>query len=111
MSALVQESTPAVDLVALGRSHPRLLRHITPGAPRPGWRYQAACEDLDPADFFPDARKQSPVEAVRACAGCPVAADCLTEALLNREQEGMWGGVDMRQVFGRGNSGPKRGRS
>lgn len=63
------------------------------------WRALAACRDLDPELFFPVGTPGSPAyEAMAAparavCAGCPVAAECLDEALATGS-EGIWGGFD-----------------
>ena len=35
--------------------------------------------------------------ASRLCAGCPVRSDCLAEALDNRIEWGVWGGLTERQ--------------
>ena len=51
-----------------------------------GWRERAACRSVDPELFFP-AAEAGPVYAAqvaaakRVCAGCPVRAACLAEAL------------------------------
>ena len=50
------------------------------------WRTAAACLDVDPELFFPTAESgpvhDTQVAAAQAvCAGCPVRAECLTEAL------------------------------
>jgi hypothetical protein len=50
------------------------------------WRSQAACRDVDPETFFPSAEAGPVYEAQVAvakavCAGCPVLAECLAEAL------------------------------
>ena len=36
-------------------------------------------------------------QASRLCAGCPVRSDCLAEALDNRIEWGVWGGMTERQ--------------
>lgn len=100
MSAIAQ--TQELDLVAIGRTNPRMLRLLTPGPIRPGWQNQIACADLDPEMFFPERRRPLPAQAAAACAVCPAAADCLNSALLEGEENGYWAGVDMGQVFGRG---------
>ena len=54
------------------------------------WRDESACRDTDPAVFYPpadphaNARKNrtDPYATARTvCDGCPVQADCLTEAI------------------------------
>lgn len=58
------------------------------------WRQDAACAspDVDPEIFFPE-RSGRAREARKICAGCPVKVECLTEALENREQHGIWGSL------------------
>lgn len=63
------------------------------------WRVLAVCRALDPELFFPVGTPGSPAyeaaaaPARAACAGCPVAAECLAEALATGS-EGIWGGLD-----------------
>ncbi len=61
------------------------------------WRRQAACRDTDPETFFPVAEagpayERQVAEAKAVCAGCPVRAECLNEALA-RIPEGIAGGL------------------
>ena len=64
------------------------------------WRTRAACRSVDPELFFPTA-ETGPVHdaqvagAKAVCAGCPVRAECLDEALV-RIPEGIAGGTDPR---------------
>ena len=49
------------------------------------------CHRVDPDLFF----AESPADVERAkalCAGCPLQASCLAEALERREPWGVWGG-------------------
>lgn len=71
---------------------------------RAEWMGRAACRDLDPALFFPQrnemddkAGNEYAPEARAACAGCPVAAECLMYALNNGERHGLWGGKSPKQ--------------
>ncbi|MGW0905817.1 WhiB family transcriptional regulator [Streptomyces sp. NPDC002853] len=70
----------------------------TLGAP---WVERAACRDCDPDTFFPSGRSPDDTEleaaAKRLCASCPVAADCLSEALAHEESAGIWGGLTVRE--------------
>jgi hypothetical protein len=65
--------------------------------PGQGWRGRAACRGVDPELFFP-AAERGPVRAVQVaaakavCAGCPVRAECLAEALA-RIPYGIAGGL------------------
>lgn len=58
------------------------------------WIERGACAEVDPALFFPEvgdlgAKKK----AKRVCKGCDVATECLTYALDNDEEYGVWGGT------------------
>lgn len=60
------------------------------------WKNDAACRDEDPALFFPDgesgpANRRQIQRAKSFCHRCPVADDCLDEAIERREY-GIWGG-------------------
>ena len=62
-----------------------------------GWRDRAACRDVDPETFFPTSETgpahDAQVAAAKAvCAGCPVVAACLAEALA-RIPYGIAGGL------------------
>ena len=64
------------------------------------WRDDARCVGTDPEMWFPVAPPGRPagglsreIEELRAfCAGCPVIAPCLEEAL-RRDEHGLWGGL------------------
>jgi len=57
------------------------------------WRLAAACRDLDTAVFFPETDDE--VAAAKAvCATCPVREACLEFALVTRQDDGVWGGLD-----------------
>ncbi|ROT29683.1 WhiB family transcriptional regulator [Micromonospora sp. HM5-17] len=59
------------------------------------WRHRAACRDTDPELFFPISDTSSVADAaIRICrTACPVRQECLTWALNNGEQHGVWGGL------------------
>lgn len=71
----------------------------TPGQERallPGnqeWRLDAACGYVDTAVFFPETVDQAE-RAKAVCAPCPVREDCLKFALVTRQDDGVWGGLD-----------------
>jgi WhiB family transcriptional regulator, redox-sensing transcriptional regulator len=66
---------PAIDLV------------VTP------WREAAACLSAPEVNFFPDRDDAVAVARAKAvCAGCPVAAECLSWAIETNQTEGIWGG-------------------
>lgn len=65
------------------------------------WREGAACRDEDPELFFPvsdvgpGARQAE--EAKSVCARCPVRAACLSFALDNKLDHGIFGGTTERE--------------
>jgi WhiB family redox-sensing transcriptional regulator len=62
------------------------------------WRADAACRGMDTAVFFPGRGQSGAVAAAKAiCNGCPVAAECLTEAMLDPMNSGIWGASSHRQ--------------
>ena len=59
------------------------------------WRRAAACRDGDPDRLFVRGAAQREVKVV--CLGCPVRTECLAEALDNRIEFGVWGGMTERE--------------
>jgi len=57
------------------------------------WRLDAACRDLDTAVFFPET-DEGVAAAKAVCATCPVREACLQFALVTRQDDGVWGGLD-----------------
>jgi WhiB family redox-sensing transcriptional regulator len=56
------------------------------------WRESGACRTVPTAVFFPDTDSEAgPAKAI--CAVCPVREECLSFALANREEQGVWGGL------------------
>jgi WhiB family redox-sensing transcriptional regulator len=61
------------------------------------WREQALCAETDPEAFFPEKGRPT-APALRVCAGCPVRAACLADALNRRDTTfGVLGGMTPRQ--------------
>lgn len=60
-----------------------------------GWYKLAACNNGDPDAMFVSGAAQN--EAKRICRSCPVQADCLVEALEEREEFGVRGGLTERE--------------
>ena len=58
------------------------------------WTVQAKCRGLNDG-LFPDAVDQKRAKLV--CSGCPVRSECLAEALDNRIEWGVWGGMTERE--------------
>jgi WhiB family redox-sensing transcriptional regulator len=59
------------------------------------WRLDAACRDQDPDQLFVRGADQRRVRVV--CLSCPVRTECLAEALDNRIEFGVWGGMTERE--------------
>jgi WhiB family transcriptional regulator, redox-sensing transcriptional regulator len=59
------------------------------------WAAQAACNKADPDELFVTGAAQNRAKAV--CMGCPVRAECLADALDNRVEFGVWGGMTERE--------------
>lgn len=57
------------------------------------WRQDAACRELDTAIFFPESDADADF-AKAVCATCPVREACLEFALITRQDDGVWGGLD-----------------
>lgn len=56
---------------------------------------QAACRTGSPDELFVKGAEQN--KAKKVCAGCPVKTECLAEALDNRIEWGVWGGMTERE--------------
>ena len=59
------------------------------------WTSAAACNSADPDELFVTGAAQNRAKAV--CMGCPVRAECLADALDNRVEFGVWGGMTERE--------------
>lgn len=59
------------------------------------WSTHAACRTTDPDELFVQGAAQNRAKAV--CAGCPVRTECLADALDNRVEFGVWGGMTERE--------------
>ncbi len=60
-----------------------------------GWVSRALCGDADPDRLFVTGAAQRKVAVV--CRHCPVMRECAAEALDNRVEFGVWGGMTERQ--------------
>lgn len=60
------------------------------------WRERAACRGIDTDLWYPTLGEPT-AEACAICAGCPVRAECLDEALSVPERFGIWGGLTFKQ--------------
>jgi WhiB family transcriptional regulator, redox-sensing transcriptional regulator len=59
------------------------------------WTARAACRDADPDELFVQGAAQN--RAKNRCMGCPVRTECLADALDNRVEFGVWGGMTERE--------------
>jgi WhiB family redox-sensing transcriptional regulator len=59
------------------------------------WRLSASCRDEDPDGLFVRGAEQRRAKLV--CQACPVRTECLAEALDNRIEFGVWGGMTERE--------------
>ena len=69
-----------------------------PGAFSEAWFEEAACRGMPITAFFPGSGVR-PVEALDACALCPVRGECLEWALTHHVHWGVWGGMTERDRF------------
>jgi WhiB family transcriptional regulator, redox-sensing transcriptional regulator len=59
------------------------------------WSAEAACSQTDPDEMFVQGAAQNRVKQI--CSGCPVKMECLADALDNRIEFGVWGGMTERE--------------
>ena len=59
------------------------------------WATQAACRTTDPDSLFVQGAAQNRAKAI--CVGCQVRTECLADALDNRVEFGVWGGMTERE--------------
>lgn len=59
------------------------------------WAPQAACRETKPDQLFVKGAEQNKAKLV--CASCQVRSECLAEALDNRIEWGVWGGMTERE--------------
>lgn len=64
----------------------------SPAATYPRWMDHAACGHRPDLNYFPANGRLGPTRKV--CDGCPVAIECLTYAVTNRIDCGVWGGLN-----------------
>lgn len=63
--------------------------------PMADWAAQARCLGTDPEALFVQGAAQH--QAKKICSGCPVRTECLADALDNRTEFGVWGGLTERE--------------
>src|SRR6266536_1029634 len=59
------------------------------------WTARAACKGTDPDELFVQGAAQNRAKLI--CRGCPVRTECLADALDNRIEYGVWGGMTERE--------------
>ncbi|MFF7753298.1 WhiB family transcriptional regulator [Streptomyces sp. NPDC007971] len=59
------------------------------------WAEHAACRSTDPDELFTPGAAQHQAKTV--CTGCTVRTECLAEALDERIEFGIWGGMTERE--------------
>ena len=59
------------------------------------WARDGICASSDPDALFVQGKDQRFAKTV--CRGCPVVAECLADALDNRTEFGVWGGMTERE--------------
>jgi len=59
------------------------------------WAAVALCNQARPDELFVRGAAQN--RAKQLCAGCPVRTECLSEALDNQIEWGVWGGMTERE--------------
>ncbi|MGO1228089.1 WhiB family transcriptional regulator [Brachybacterium sp. AOP42-C2-15] len=67
----------------------------TPITEDSSWATRGACVSMDPDGFFVQGAEQHAVKL--ACGACPVRTECLADALDNRVDFGVWGGMTERE--------------
>ena len=59
------------------------------------WTARSVCRAGDPDDLFVTGAAQNRAKTV--CRACPVRTECLSDALDNRVEFGVWGGMTERE--------------
>ncbi len=107
-SASVRKSTGGEDAARArarttghGASVPKLRKTGIPplsvdsSEARMAWTSQALCRNIDPDELF--VRGAAQRKAATICRHCPVMLECAADALDNRVEFGVWGGMTERQ--------------
>ena len=75
------------------------MKTMVPAAQTAGWvedwTMAAACRGMDPDELFVQGAAQNRAKSV--CNSCPVRTECLADALDNRVEFGVWGGMTERE--------------
>lgn len=87
------ESAAKIEVRALGNGGGRRKEVTMNGAN--DWAAQGACRSGDPDLLFVQGAAQNRAKAL--CMSCPVRTECLADALDNRIEFGVWGGMTERE--------------
>lgn len=68
---------------------------VNPSTEDQSWATRGACVNMDPDGFFVQGADQNRVKTT--CVACPVKTECLADALDNRIDFGVWGGMTERE--------------
>lgn len=61
------------------------------------WRDEALCATHEPELFYPDPSDRAGIKFAKGiCTACPVIDQCRAEAIANKEDFGVWGGLSER---------------
>ena len=71
------------------------MRSARGGAWSEDWTIAAACRGMNPDELFVQGAAQNRAKTV--CASCPVRTECLADALDNKVEFGVWGGMTERE--------------
>lgn len=83
------------DAADFARHRPAPSREDRPSSWVENWSALAACRSTDPDELFVQGAGQARAKTV--CTGCPVRTECLADALDNRVEFGVWGGMTERE--------------
>jgi WhiB family redox-sensing transcriptional regulator len=86
---------PGVERTVTMPADAAALLPLAPLAEERRWTNEAICANGDPDRLFVTGAAQR--EAAKLCRNCPVQMECLSDALDNRVEFGVWGGLTERQ--------------
>ncbi len=86
---------PQRDVIRSPMLAPRARTEVEAGPWSREWVVRAACRDADPDELFVQGAEQNRVKA--RCVRCVVRTECLADALDNRVEFGVWGGMTERE--------------
>ena len=71
------------------------VSNLSSGLGTGSWTERAACRGTDPDELFVQGAAQRRAKGI--CGPCPVRTECLADALDNRIEFGVWGGMTERE--------------